>query len=388
MIRSVSLASLATLLAGAASAQVNMQPLSIVPAIQTSPAPAAAKPVRRTPPLPPPRPSFEAESVNAAPATAAAPVISGSVAIIPAPALAAPPAAPIEAKALEIKAPEIKLVETPSSPRSDAKPAETAPSVETKAVDSKAAATKAPDAKPIEDKPGDVKAAEVKATAAKPAETKPAETKPAETKPAETKPAETKPAEAKPAETKPFAPLSFGAPAPVPSPNATANTAPAQNSAVEFRPRNGPTQPGIFQSIYGATADIADQLWTGARDQAARLLWSSDSSAVVQRDELFRNAMAAAGFDVENATTEGFLVSYETIVFVARRQATALERERAAQLGADLAKLGGWRSYIEQAALRRAIEPPAPGALPLQSIEVQLWPYPWIKSVLGPMKPR
>lgn len=364
MIRLASFACVAALLAGEAAAQTTMQPLSLLPKLPAATATPVARPVRRPPPLPPPRPAFEAEeAVSAtrekdAPATppGAAPVIAGSAPILAAPTLASAPR-------LEPK-PEPE-VEPKPEPKHEPK---VEPKVEPK-----------PEVKP-EAKPAPVPPAPVAST---PQPAAPAQT----TAPPLNPPAAPAPTPAAPVAQQPQ-PLSFAAPGPAAIPAPASSASMQAPEPVEFRPRNEPAPPGLLEASLGKTMDVADYLWSGARHQAARLAWWDDGSALAQRDELFRQAMSAAGFDVELATSEGFLITSHTMVFVARRNATALERERATQLGAELAKLGGWRGYVEQAALRRAVEQPAPDALPIQSIEVQLWPYPWIKSVLGSMKPR
>ncbi len=192
-------------------------------------------------------------------------------------------------------------------------------------------------------------------------------------------------------------PAVVSAPAAAPLPVAVAPALPSPVAApVAAPPVTIPAEPPVRPRNDGSEATppggLVSGVWSSlrsVRDRAGDVLgdvWgeSTKSADRIRRDELLVAAMAAAGFDLAHAVEEGYWLTSEMFVFELRREPTSQERQTARRLAADLNAFGGMRGYVEQEALRQAVEQRAQSAVLVRRIELQVAPYPWLKTVSGP----
>lgn len=155
------------------------------------------------------------------------------------------------------------------------------------------------------------------------------------------------------------------------------------NLPLPTRARNEPTPdittPGIAGTVQSGVARVRSGISEWWYGQPAPLAAIEEA----RRDRLFEAAMAAAGFDLASTTSEGVFLRSQNVVFVGNREPTPLEVQTAERLAAELNTLSGLRGYAEQAAIREALSQSSRDPALQKTIEVQLLPYPWVKSISG-----
>ena len=359
--------------------------------------------IPRVIPLPPRRPAGlvpdqaapPASPLSAAPSTLAPTAPPAAAAPPPAPVVAAPSAAPMPAPPPAQSVSQPPATPAPAAPpispvvvAPSAAPMPAPPPAQSVSQPPAASAPAAPPVSPVVAAPS---AAPIPAPPAAQSVNQP----PAA--PVMVAPAAPAPLQALPATTP--VPVPTAAPVPVAAPSnpmsptmptaatlATPQTLAAEPYASLPLPQRARNEAALELPPTGLLGSVQSRLW-GLKSGLSEWWYGAPSTYAAdyaRREKLFEAAMAAAGFEIASLASEGVFFRTQSVVFIERREPTPLEIEAAERLANELAQeFGGLRGYAEQAAIREALDPSGRDPALQKTIEVQLSPYPWVKSISG-----